>query len=113
MQSAEIFSYPAGLAQPLSQRRQQYCVCFEFMQSAPSPFDSAQSERPWQISLNALLTFLSLFLTLPFFAGYHSAAVHREERALICQSEQPFREASLRGASASEWELLISPGRLA
>ena len=36
-----------------------------------------------------------------------------EESALICQSEQPFHRASLHSASVPEWELLISPGRLA
>ena len=54
------------------------------------------------------------FFPLLFLPGYHSVAAHEgEESALICQSEQPFHRASLHSASVPEWELLISPGRLA
>ena len=121
-------------------RQQQYCMSFEFMQSISS--NSTHSEQPWQISLNALLTPYPLcalaqthkqthvqkkktktpllflhprsFFPLLFLPGYHSVAAHEgEESALICQSEQPFHRASLHSASVPEWELLISPGRLA
>ncbi len=42
-----------------------------------------------------------------------SGSARGKESALICQSEQPFHRARLRGAPVPEWELLISPGRLA
>lgn len=120
-------------------RQQQYCMSFEFMQSVSS--NSTHSEQPWQISLNALLTpyplralaqtntrtrkknkknaspfFSVLAHSFPFFFFLAITQWQRtrgEESALICQSEQPFHRASLRSASVPEWELLISPGRLA
>lgn len=48
---------------------------------------------------------------LLFLPGYRSA--RGKESVLIWQSEQPFHRASLRSVPVPEWELLISPGRLA
>jgi hypothetical protein len=122
-QPVGIVPYPAGLAPPLSQRT---AISHSHWVYAKRPISLQQ--RSVSETLANIIKFsdnvsLALSHTLspsflspfPFFvcAGYHSAAVHKEESALICQSEQPFRRASLRGASASEWELLISPGRLA
>lgn len=42
-----------------------------------------------------------------------SGSAQGKESALICQSEQPFHRVSLCSIPVPEWELLISPGRLA
>lgn len=65
---------------------------------------------------NASPCFSVLAHSFPFFFFLAITQWQRtrgEESALICQSEQPFHRASLRSASVPEWELLISPGRLA
>lgn len=65
---------------------------------------------------NASPFFSVLAHSFPFFFFLAITQWQRtrgEESALICQSEQPFHRASLRSASVPEWELLISPGRLA
>ncbi len=51
----------------------------------------------------------------PSFSSWPSlsASARGKESALICQSEQPFHRANVRSAPVPEWELLISPGRLA
>lgn len=91
------------------------------------PSKSTHSEQPWQISFNARRTHHHLHIdthrqyilssTPPFFflffCGYHAVAAHERKSALICKSEQAFHGANLCDIPVPEWELLISPGRLA
>lgn len=117
---------------------QQYCMSFwVYAKHFPFSSNSTRSEQPWQISLNALLTpclppyTLSCMcnlickttsaVSLPYsffpllFSSWLSlsGSAQGKESALICQSEQPFHRVSLCSIPVPEWELLISPGRLA
>lgn len=103
-----------------------YAKRFPFSSNSPH----ALSKPPRQISLNGLLTpyplhtlthihkqthiqnHLSHIHFPPLFLPGHRSA-RGKESVLIWQSEQPFHRASLRSVPVPEWELLISPGRLA
>lgn len=133
-----IFSYPVGLGTALllpKEATEILHVFWVYAKHLPFSSNSTHSEQPWQISLNALPTSplhthtvhkqthvqnsLSLLSTHthfpPSFSSWLSlsGSAWGKESALICQSEQPFHRASLHSAPVPEWELLISPGRLA
>lgn len=122
-----------------SKEEQQYCMSFwVYAKHFPFSSNSTRSEQPWQISLNALLTpylpppthfhacatayakpplpslYPYSFFPLLFSSWLSlSGSAQGKESALICQSEQPFHRVSLCSIPVPEWELLISPGRLA
>lgn len=104
-----------------------YAKRFPFSSNSPHSL----SKPPRQISLNALLTpsvsthshiytnnprteaSPPILISPPAFAPWLSRRTGEKKSVLIWQSEQPFHRASLRSAPVPEWELLISPGRLA
>lgn len=104
-----------------------YAKRFPFSSNSPHSL----SKPPRQISLNALLTptvsthshiytnnppyrtLSAMLISPPAFAPWLSQRTGEKKSVLIWQSEQPFHRASPRSVPVPEWELLISPGRLA